>query len=123
MVDPIVKTVVDMMKRRGGDAQFISSGVPTYDPATSTAISGEVIYPVRALVFDYVAKSLGMGVQGDSLVRSGDKQVFIQPSNFPRPIAKVDSFMYQGSRFSVIVAKEINPSGDNVLLHELHVRL
>ena len=123
MVDPIVKTVTDMMKRRGGDAQFVSSGVPIYDPVTSAAVSTEVIYPVRALVFDYVQKSLGMGVQGDSLVRSGDKQVFIKPSGFPRPIAKVDSFMYQGSRFSVIVAKEINPSGDNVLLHELHVRL
>ena len=123
MVDPIVKTVTDMMKRRGGDAKLIVAGVPTYDTATSLVTSAEVAYPVRALVFDYVQKSMGMGVQGDSLVRSGDKQVFIKPSDFPRPVAKVDSFLYQGSKFSIIVAKEINPSGSDVLLHELHVRL
>lgn len=123
-IDPIVRTVVNTMRTRGGDATLVlPDGEPVYNPATSTATSPETSYTIRVLVFDYIQKNMGMNTDAGGLIQSGDKQMFVQPqSTLPKMRPRVGHVLYQGMKFDIITAKEVNPSGGNVILHELFIR-
>jgi hypothetical protein len=123
-VDPIARTVLMMMARSGGDATLVApTGEPVYDPETSTVVSPQASYPIRVLVFDYILKTQGIGTMDSTLIRSGDKQVFVKPSpDVPTPKARIDSIIFQGHKYNIVVVKELNPSGSNVVLYELYAR-
>ena len=125
MMNPIVRTVMSVMARQGGDAMMVfPSGDPVYDVNTSTSITPTVTYPVRVLIFDYVKKTDGAGVVGNSLIESGDKQVFVQPTyDLPKPKARISSLVIQDVTYNVITVKAIDPAGTgDVILYELFVR-
>lgn len=122
VIDPLARTVLQMMSRFGGDAELIAHGESVYDPETSTVVASEERKQVRVMVFDYLPKTSGVGV-GDMLIQAGDKQVFLKPSNdIPAPKARVQNLMLKGTKYNIIMVKEVNPSGTNVLLYELFVR-
>lgn len=122
--DPIVRTVLNMMAFRGGDATVIvPSKDAEYDPATSTSKNSVVNYPVRAIVFDYLQKHDGMGGGSKTLVESGDRQMFLKPSpDLPKLRAKIDSVIWGDRKFTIATCKEMNPTGTNVILYELFIR-
>lgn len=124
-IDPLVRAVMNMMRTKGGAASLvIPDGEPAYNPDTSTVISTETYYPVRVIVFDYIKKTDGTGtVYGSTLIETGDKQVFVQPTpDLPVPKARTGRVIFKGVSYNIITVKAIDPSGTNVLLYELFMR-
>lgn len=123
-IDPVARTVMNLMRTRGGAATIvIPDGEPTYNPETSTVIATETYYPVRVLVFDYIQKTQGATVQGSTLIQTGDKQMFVQPTDdLPEPKARTSRVVFKGVNYDVITVKALDPSGTNVLLYELFIR-
>jgi hypothetical protein len=124
MVDPLIRTVYSMMARFGGDATLVvDSGESTYDPETSTTISSVTEYPVRIIAQDYIQKSLGLLTKAGTTIQTGDKWIFVQPSeDSPLPRAEVDCLLFEGKKWVVKVVKDHNPSGTKSYLYEIYAR-
>jgi len=124
MVDPLIRTVVSMMSRFGGDATLVvDSGEASYDPATSTTTSATTEYPVRIIAQDYIQKSLGLLTKVGTTIQTGDKWIFVQPDDdTPLPRAEVDYILFEGRRWTVKVVKDHNPSGTKSYLYEIYAR-
>lgn len=120
----LLRTVGQMMQRFGGDATLVvDSGDSTYDPETSTTVSSVKSYPIRVLAFDYIQRLSGMTVQDGTLIKTGDKQVFIKPdSKVPTPRIGVDKITFEGRNWTVLALKAHNPSGTMPYVYEAYVR-
>lgn len=124
MIDPIVRTVMNLMRQFGGDMELTTEmGEPVYDPTTSTVELQERAWTVRAIVFDYLPKHAGVGLETNSLIRAGDKQVWIMPGDFPGPEAKKSSVIIKGVKYTIQVIKELDPTGSNVIVYECYARV
>jgi hypothetical protein len=124
MLDPLTNTVLNLMKRFGGDATLVvDSGDTTYDPETSTTVPSVKKYPVRVLTQDYIQKGSGLVAQAGGLIQTGDKQIFIRADDgIPAPRPEVDYLLVQGVRWGVKVLKDHNPSGTKSYLFEVFAR-
>lgn len=124
MIDPLIRTVVTMMGRFGGDATLVvDNGQGTYDPATSTTTPSATEYPVRIIAQDYIQKSLGMLTKVGTTIQTGDKWIFVQPNDdTPLPRAEVDYLLFEGRKWTVKVVKDHNPSGTKSYLYEIYAR-
>jgi hypothetical protein len=79
MLDPVARTVVNLMARFGGDAKLVvDKGDSTYDPATSTTVSSVKEYTVRVIASDFIQKTAGVTTKDGSLIQTGDKQFFLK---------------------------------------------
>jgi hypothetical protein len=122
MIDPIARTVFSLMSKFGGPATLVSKATSEYDPNTSTNVITETTKQLRVMVFDYIPKFTGMGTENGSLIRAGDKQVFVSPSPGLVFQSSTDAIMWQGKKYDIVAVKELNPSGTKVLLFEIFVR-
>lgn len=124
MLDPLVRTVLTMMSRWGGDATLVvDSGDATYDPETSTTTLSVTDYLIRIIAQDYIQKTSGIMSQTGGLVQTGDKQFFIQPQEgVPAPRVGVDSIIFEGKKWTPITLKDYNPSGTKSYLYEVYAR-
>lgn len=114
-----------MMARYGGPATLLSVGPAVYNPATSESVPSETSYEVTAMVFDYTLQSNGTQTEKNTLIQTGDKQVFIKPLSAPAPTTfspEKDFLILGGKRYRIITYKELNPSQSSNLLIELFVR-
>lgn len=120
--NPFLRVVSDMMRRFGGDGTMLKISGGVYDPITSTMSSAESEYPIRAMLFDYVPRLDGSGLEKSSLIRNGDKQLFIKPDEgMPAPEPH-DKITFGGITYSVIVVKALDPSGSQPIYYELFLR-
>lgn len=95
-----------------------------YDDATSENIVTEKRYSMQAMPFDYINKNEGASTLGNTLIRSGDKQVFIKPNKFVKDINPAADTLQLGTKvFRIVTVKEINPTMCDVLYYELFVRI
>lgn len=124
MNDPLIRTVLTMMSRYGGDATLVvDSGDGIYDPATSTTTPNIKEYPLRILAQDYIQKTNGIVSETGKLIQTGDKQFFIQPDDtVPVPRVGVDYIIFQGKRWMPVTLKDYNPSGTKSYLYEVFAR-
>jgi hypothetical protein len=125
------RTVASMMSKFGtvGAIKVVLS--ESYDPATSENSVIYKDYPVNIMVFDYVRKSEGEGTQSNTLIKTGDKQVYVQPpqktdNGLPLPsFSANNSFLkLNGKTYKIITVKQLNPSltSDGCMLFELYIR-
>ncbi len=122
-LDPIIRTVFNMMRQFGGTSTFTVSIEGPYDYETSTAPVIHVDYTVQTLCFDYLQKKDGIGTETSALIQNGDKQMFIRPKEgVPFPIPRSDTVTYKGEKFNIVTAKDINPSGNLSVLWEIYLR-
>lgn len=121
-LDPIIRTVLNMITRYGGTSVLTVSSPGTYDVSTSSVIEINTDYTVKMIAFDYFQKVSGMNTEINTLIRNGDKQVFMLPEANPRPTPAVDSLVYNGIRHSIVSVKDLNPSGSQSILYELYIR-
>ena len=122
--DAFVRVVSNMMSRYGGTAvisTFVEGG---YNPATSSSYDDKrVDTTVQTIVFDYVPKTSGSGTTDGTLIKSGDKQIFVKSSDtMVLPSAKTDFITYKGVKYQIITVKEMNTSGNNSLFLEIFGR-
>lgn len=124
MLDPLVRTVMNLMARFGGDATLlVDTGESTYDPETSTTTAATQEYTVRVIAEDYIQKGSGLSSKTQGLIETGDKRIFIKPDeNVPAPRVGVDCIVFQGHKWVIHTLKEYNPSGTNVYLYEVYAR-
>jgi hypothetical protein len=102
-----------------------------YDTSTSENIVTFQDYAVNILVFDYVRKQEGMGTEKNTLVQTGDKQVYVQPPQktdvgLPLPhLSPNRDFLKVGDKiYKIITVKQYNPSlsTDGCIMYELYIR-
>jgi len=118
MIDPVVRTVANLIKLRGGPLKMSIATTGVYNPDTSTVDNVVVDYTVQALVLD-AKESLAMG----SLVKAGDKQVFIKPDPVnPKPEQGTTELTISGEVFKVYLVKPLNPSDSKVIYYEVYAR-
>jgi hypothetical protein len=123
MIDPIIRTVGNMMARFGGNATLIQeTGTGTYDSAASKTTPSQRSYTIRMLAMDYIKKDSGIIDYHGTLIQTGDKQMFIKPDPaIPAPRVD-DSVIYEGKKWRIVVLKNHNPSGANAYLYEAYLR-
>lgn len=130
-VSPFDRVVADMMRKFGTRAQIVVALEEEYDVDTSENIVRYQDYPVNALFFDYIDKTNGLGSKGNTLIQTGDKQVYVQPPNkmetgVPLPHLKPnrDTLKLGEQVYKIIALKQINPSMTNsgCVLYEMYVR-
>jgi hypothetical protein len=125
------RTVATMMSRFGTTGTIKVAISEAYDPATSENSVTYQEYPVNVMAFDYVRKMEGEGTQGDTLIKTGDKQVYVQPPQktevglaLPHLNANRDLLVISDKIYKIVTVKQLNPSlaQENCILYELYVR-
>lgn len=122
-MDPIVRTVYNILTRYGGPCTVNIATEGEYDPETSTAVETTTQYTAQSIAFDYLQRMQGTAFQPNTLIRSGDKQFFVKmPAGAPLPNPGTDSVVYNGKTFNIITVKDYNPSGTYSFLLEMFIR-
>jgi hypothetical protein len=105
-----------------------------YDPATGTsaAITGDI--PIKCILMDLTLQSNGASTRDGTLIRDGDKVLYVRPSDvlipilMPNGILEIDSaddrVVVGGVSYRIVTSKVIDPSatGQNPIMFELYVR-
>jgi len=118
MIDPIARTISNLIRLRGGSFTMTETKPGVYDPVTSLVSQTKKTYTVKGIVFE-----ARQSVVPNSLIHAGDKQVFIKADPLlPVPDAVYGEFVYKGVPHRIVWLKELNPSGTNPLMYELIVR-
>lgn len=131
MIGAFDNLVNDMMDSFGTVAYVVVATKEGYDVETSENVVTEVPYKVRAMFFDYVDKAAGVGTERNSLVQTGDKQVFIQPPHktitgvpLPHIMPNRDKLRVADKIYKIVTIKEFNTSmtRQGCVLYEAYVR-
>lgn len=94
-----------------------------YDPNTSENIVTESRFTMQAIPFDYINKFQGLTTQQNTLIQTGDKQVFLKKNPLVTSInPSSDTLKIGDIVYKIITVKEVNPTLTNTLYYELFVR-
>lgn len=122
-LNPIVRTVSNMILRYGGECTVIVPTEGAYNYETSSVDIIETPYIVKMIAFDYLQRLAGTGAESNSLIRNGDKQIFMMlAAGQPLPNPVTDSVVYKGIKHNIITVKDINPSGLKSYILEVFCR-
>lgn len=125
------RTVASMMSRFGTTAYVSVAISEEYDPSTSENTVTYQDYLVNVMVFDYVRKTEGEGEEKNTLIKTGDKQVYVQPPQktevglpLPHLNANKDLLKIGDNIYKIVTVKQLNPalSQDSCVLYELYIR-
>lgn len=95
-----------------------------YNPSTSRPLTNTEEYAVRAILFDYVNKTEGDTTKTNTQVRSGDKQIFIQPYGLLSSIdASTDKVKVGGVTYDIVTCKTFNPNLSGAVYFEVYGRV
>lgn len=131
MIDAFDEVVANMMQDFGTTAYVVVVTQEEYDPDTSENIVLTTNYKVKAMFFDYIDKTSGARTEKNSLIQTGDKQVFIQPPHkmdagvpLPHLQAGKDHLKIGTKIYSIVAVKEYNTQLNKTgsILFELFVR-
>lgn len=122
--------VAEFMQEFGFTATYLQpDGTSTYDPATGTNSVNYLRIPVKAVQMDLNLRSNGTTVANNTLIQSGDKQLYIQPPNKTDAILlplevnpSSDKVEINGVVWRILTFKEITPSASDQILIELYIR-
>ena len=118
----LARAVANIMRIHGGDSLLRRVTGGAYNVETSTMATSVAHVTVRTVVMDYTQRMSGLGVE-KTLIRAGDKQVFMVPvEGQPAPQASRDTLVLGGEDFAIITVKEINPSGTKPYAYEILAR-
>lgn len=95
-----------------------------YDPNTSENVVTEKHYTMKAIPFDYLNKFQGVSTQTDTLIKTGDKQVYLKPTPLVVSIdPSADRLQIGSVIYKIVTVKEVNPTLTNPIYYELFVRV
>lgn len=127
MISQFDNTVTRLLSRYGGTGvlKVFSEGTYLDGEVTLTPIT----YDVNIAIFDYPQSMAGDKSNFGTLVLEGDKQCYMQPvnkadNNYGSPTIKAnrDLITIGSVEWKILTLKEINPSGANTIVYELHLR-
>jgi hypothetical protein len=127
-IDPFHRVVRNMMTRYSAPATLLSQGAGVYDPATSSYTAVVTPYAVRIIPFDYIKKGDGVGEENNSLIQTGDRQIFLEPPiqsllpAMPRIQPSKDKLQVLDKIYRIIALKDLNPTMADTIIYEMYVR-
>lgn len=111
----LVATAKRLLEKFAQDMTLQAASTPGYDPSTGGTSGSQISETKPGVIFPY---KNGITAMQESLILTGDQQVFILLDNPPKPTDKLQV----GSRqYSIVNVKAIEPGGVTVL-YELQVR-
>lgn len=119
--------VRDMIGMAGGTGtlRVFTDGVYVDGEVTRTSTD----YTVNIALNDFPQANSGEKSKFGTLIESDDKELFMQPINKadtdatqPNIQANRDLIIINGVEWKILALKEINPSGVNVILFDMHLR-
>ena len=120
--------VSEFMQEFGFYATYMQPN-STYDPATGTNTVTYTETPVQAIQMDLNLRSNGLTVAPNTLIESGDKQLYIRPPNKVDASASAlvvnpssDKVKINGVLWRILTFKEISPDASDQVLIELYIR-
>lgn len=117
-IDPIVRTIANLIRMRGGSSIMTVTTTGEYNPATSTVETTVDEYEIKTLVFDAKESTIPGG-----LIKTGDKQVFVKADNtIPKPDQATGQIIFEGFPYKIIHVKELNTAGTGAIMYEIFVR-
>jgi len=121
------RVVLQMMKDFGGTGQLkvFSEGVYNDGEFTRT----ETLYDVSLILLDYPQIGSGDKSNFNTLILEGDKQCYVQPRNKeafyltqPEIKANRDTVVIGTTEWKIMNYKELNTSGSDITVFDLHLR-
>ena len=119
--------VVRMMARFGGLGTLHISSAPVYVDGEAT--SGRSDYEVNTITLDYPQNGAGDKANFNTSILEGDVQCYVQPLDKKNSVliqptlqANRDTITLGNTEWKILNVKQINPSGINNVLYELHLR-
>lgn len=124
------RMVIDFMNDDPLIAYYIKfSGDGIYNPSTGENVVSTVEIPVKAILLDLTLRTNGLGTAPNSLIQAGDKLLYVQPpektDSLRSPLVinpASDKIRIGTTEYDIVIMKESNPSGSNVILYELYLR-
>ena len=119
--------VTDMMTLAGGAAilRVFTDGSYLDGEVTRTSVD----YSVKLLINDYPQANAGDKSKFGTLIEASDKEVLVQAINKTNPAATQpnihtnrDLVIINGTEWKILALKEINSSGVNTILFDMHLR-
>ena len=121
------RTVDRLISRYGGKGvlTIFTNGVYSDGEVTQTSTN----YDVNIAIFDYPQSMAGDKSNFGSLILEGDKQCYMQPVQ--KADVDADAIDIKANRdvlkignveWKILTLKEINPTGANTIVYELHLR-
>lgn len=121
------RVVANMIGKFGGTGtlRIFTDGVYIDGEITRTSTD----YTVELAINDYPQANSGDKSRFGTLIEASDKEVFIRPINKTDPEATQpiihanrDLVIINGIEWKILALKEINPSGVNTILFDMHLR-
>lgn len=123
--DEIAAGALESLEEAGQIVKLRRAVPGEYDPGTGGSADVDVDYEGTGAAFDYSLKDSGQASDPNTLIRVGDKQLYLaatQTSGEPMPTPLTSNKVVIGSVvWNVQNVKEINPAGVPVL-YELNLR-
>ena len=119
--------VRDMLGMAGGTGtlRIFTDGVYVDGEITRTSAD----YTVNIAINDFPQANSGEKSKFGTLIQADDKQLMMQPINKadidatqPNIQANRDLVIINGTEWKILALKEINPSGVNTILFDMHLR-
>ena len=119
--------VARMMSVYGGAATLKTYSEGEYVDGEN--IVQEFPFSVKVLINEYPQSGAGDKQEFNTLILAGDKQCFMQPvdksnKDDVQPVVKAnrDVIVINNTEWKILALKEINPSGVNTILFDMHLR-
>lgn len=121
------RIVVSMMRDFGGvgTLRVYTDGIYTDGELTRT----ETDYPVNIILLEYPQVGAGDKSNFNTLILEGDKQCYVQPRDKeafyltqPELKANRDTLVVGNTEWKIMNYKEVNTSGTEITLFDLHLR-
>ena len=120
--------VLEVISEVGAIMTYTKLSQGVYDPATGSVDVSSNPIPVKAMLLDLTLQSNGLSTKYGTDIQTGDKEAyFIPPMKFGGPSITVDPVNDKftapdGTVYTIVTFKEINPSGSNPILYSLYLR-
>lgn len=95
----------------------------SYDVDTSENVPTYKNIAMQGIPLDYLNKNEGTSTNANTLIKSGDKQLYIKPHKLVNGIdPSTDKIILGGKTYRIVTVKEMNVTGVDVLYYELFIR-
>ena len=108
---------------------YYHSNTATYSDTTGENTITTLSIPCQAIFLDMPKYSAGDGTREGSLIREGDKLLFVRPPEKTDPYRNpliidpvADRILVGTTSYKIVTSKQTNPSAANCLLYEFYIR-
>ena len=122
--------VANMVNWYGCEVTIVIQNAGVYDPETQEYVASETSYQMKAIFLDKTLQSNGLTTMKESLIQTGDQQIYLQPLEQTNPdlaTPKMSPLTTRiiaptGKAYRLVTYKQINPTFSDLVLIDCYVR-